>query len=140
MRYNGGMANKGIENLIPIRDTETAKARGKLGGIASGEAKREKKMISRILSDYLQKEHDIELKDADGKVIDKDRISAEELISRTITAVLMRGDAASKGMIDSLAAITEGSKINLEANITTGKLTKEERKARIDALKAKLDR
>jgi hypothetical protein len=96
-------------------------------------------MISRILSDYLQKEHDIELKDAEGNIIDKDRISAEELISRTITAVLMRGDAASKGMIDSLAAITEGSKINLEASITTGKLTKEERKARIDALKAKLD-
>ena len=128
-----------VENLKPCRDTETAKARGKLGGIQSGVVKREKKYISQILAAYLMKEHTVELRDNDGKLIASEKISADELIERTVTAVLSRGDSASKGMIDSIAAITEGSNINLNATLLTGKLNPAERKARIEALKAKLD-
>lgn len=137
---NGKKPNKGIKNLKPCHDTETAKARGKLGGIASGEAKREKKYISRILADYLQKEHDVEIRDAEGKIIDTRSMGAEELISKTVTAILLRGDSASKGIIDSIASITEGNNINLNATLSTSKMSREERKARIDALRAKLDR
>lgn len=128
-----------VENLKPCRDTETAKARGKLGGIQSGIVKREKKYMSQILAAYLMKEHTVEIRDNDGKIISSEKLSADELIEKTITAVLARGDSASKGMIDSLAAITEGSNINLHATMLTDKMTPAERKARIEALKAKLD-
>jgi hypothetical protein len=43
---------KGHENLIPIRDTETAKARGKLGGVKSGQVRRENKLLSEKLAEY----------------------------------------------------------------------------------------
>ena len=111
--------NKGrVENLKPCRDTETAKARGKLGGIKSGEAKREKKLMSQILADYLQKQHEVVVRDEDGAVIDREKVSAEELINRTITAVMARGDGASSSMIKVLAEITEGKNVNLTGGVT----------------------
>jgi hypothetical protein len=47
----------GKDNLRPARDTETAKARGKLGGIASGKAKREKKFMSQIWAGYINQKY-----------------------------------------------------------------------------------
>lgn len=42
--------NKGrIENLKLIQSTEEARARGRNGGIASGEARREKKILTEII-------------------------------------------------------------------------------------------
>lgn len=102
-----------IENLDPCRDTATAKARGKQGGIKSGQAKREKKRMSQILSDYLQKEHEVVLRDDDGAVIDREKIPADELIQRTITAIMAREDSASATIIKTLADITEGSKLSV---------------------------
>lgn len=57
------MANSGIKNLRPIRDTATAKERGKLGGIASGEAKREKKKMSEIYQAFIDSPEGKELID-----------------------------------------------------------------------------
>ena len=130
-----------VENLIPQnrRTKEEQRNIATKGGIKSGEVRREKKLVSQILAGYLMKEHTVELRDDDGKLISSEKLSADELIERTVTAVLSRGDSASKGMIDSLAAITEGSNINLNATLLTGKLNPAERKARIEALKAKLD-
>jgi len=130
-----------VENLIPQnrRTKEEQRNIATKGGIKSGEVRREKKLVSQILAGYLMKEHTVELRDDDGKLISSEKISADELIERTVTAVLSRGDSASKGMIDSLAAITEGSNINLNATLLTGKLNPAERRARIEALKAKLD-
>ena len=100
-----------IENLDPCRDTETAKARGKQGGIKSGQAKREKKRMSQILADYLQKEHEVVLRDDDGRVIDRETLPADELIARTITAIIARDDSASVSMLKELREATEGNKL-----------------------------
>lgn len=57
------MANKGIENLIPVseRAKEEAREISKQGGIASGEARRRKRDLKRALEVLLEK--DIKAKD-----------------------------------------------------------------------------
>lgn len=48
-KNSGGNATKGIENLKPVRTKEEARERGKKGGIKSGEARREKKLLKDTL-------------------------------------------------------------------------------------------
>ena len=125
-----------VENLVPqnLRTKEEQREIARLGGIASGEARKEKKLMSQILADYLQKEHEVVLRDDEGAVIDREKISADELIQRTVTAIMTRGDSASASIIKSIAEITEGKNVNLSGMVETASLTPEERKARIDQL------
>ena len=44
----------GIDNLIPVRSEEEARAKGKAGGIASGKARKEKKLLRDTLNDLLK--------------------------------------------------------------------------------------
>jgi len=126
-----------VENLDPVRDTETAKARGKQGGIRSGVVKREKKYMSQILADYLNEEHEVVIRDDDGAVIDRETIPADKLIRRTVTAIMARGDSASASMIKTISEVTEGKNVNLTGSLETYALTPEQRKARIEELEAK---
>ncbi len=108
------------ENLIPVtkRTKDEAREISRNGGIKSGEVRKEKKLMSQILADYLQKQHEVVVRDEDGAVIDREKVSAEELINRTITAVMARGDGASSSMIKVLAEITEGKNVNLTGGVT----------------------
>ena len=126
-------------NLVNLADRtpEEREEIARLGGIKSGEVKREKKLMSQILADYLQKEHEVVLRDDEGAVIDREKVSASELIERTVTAIMARGDSASASMIKSLAEITEGKNVNLSGMIETASLTPDERRARIAELEAK---
>lgn len=123
-------------NLVPLT-TDKAREIGAIGGIKSGEVRREKKLMSQILADYLQKEHEVVLRDDEGAVIDREKISADELIQRTVTAIMTRGDSASASIIKSIAEITEGKNVNLSGMVETASLTPNERKARIAELEAK---
>jgi len=87
---------------------------GRKGGIASGKVRREKKRISQILSEYLQKEHNIILRNENGVIIKTEKLSAPELIDRTITEVLSRGDSASVSMIKEIREATEKDNDNDE--------------------------
>ena len=124
------------ENLVPLT-TDKAREIGALGVIKSGEVRREKKLMSQILADYLQKEHEVVLRDDEGAVIDREKISADELIQRTVTAIMTRGDSASASIIKSIAEITEGKNVNLSGMVETASLTPDERKVRIAELEAK---
>ena len=108
------------ENLIPVtkRTKEEARVISRNGGIKSGEVRKEKKLMSQILADYLQKQHEVVVRDEDGAVIDREKVSAEELINRTITAVMARGDSASASMIKTLGELTEGSKVDVSGGIS----------------------
>ena len=91
------MSNAGIKNLRPIRDTATAKARGKLGGIKSGEAKREKKKLSEIYKAFIES--------ADGQaLIDK--------------AIRKGMDKNPTSLLHELRDATEGSKTEVTGGIT----------------------
>ena len=126
-------------NLVNLADRtpEEREEIARLGGIKSGEVKREKKLMSQILADYLQKEHEVVLRDDEGAVIDREKVSASELIERTVTAIMARGDSASASMIKTLAEITEGKNVNLSGMIETASLTPDERRARIAELEKK---
>ena len=44
----------GIDNLTPVRSVEKARELGSKGGIASGKAKRRKKMIKEIIQTFFE--------------------------------------------------------------------------------------
>ena len=140
-KSNGKAENNGktTDNLVSLADRtpDERSEIARMGGIASGEAKREKKLMSQILADYLQKEHEVVLRDDDGAVIDREKISADELIQRTVTEIMNRGDSASVQMMKTIGELTEGKNINLSGMIETASLTPEQRKERIAELEAK---
>lgn len=109
MAHPGGrQTNKGVENLRPCKDTETAKARGKLGGIKSGEVKREKKLMSKIYADFLADEFEIDI--GEGK---KEKMDGAKLVNKMMRLVIMRGDAATVSIMKEIREATEGSKVAL---------------------------
>jgi len=102
----------GKDNLDPVRDTATAKARGKQGGIKSGIAKREKKLMSEIYADFLAKEHDIV--DATGE---KKKLMGHELVNRVMNKVISRADSASVGLLKEIREGTEGRNVHHDGGI-----------------------
>jgi hypothetical protein len=74
------------QNLRPIRpgelSKEEAKKRGKKGGIASGEARRKKKLLRDCLNDLLAQEYDTK----NGK------ITGSELLSAQLMQKALKGD------------------------------------------------
>jgi hypothetical protein len=103
------------KDLIPLneRTKDEQKEIQSKGGKASGKARREKKLMSQILADYLQKEHEVTLKDSEGNIIDNEKIPASQLIERTVSAILARGDSASATMIKTIGELTEGNKLRI---------------------------
>ena len=103
------------KNLRPF-NTMTVEEQRKIqsmGGKKSVAVRKEKKLMSEILSDYLQKEHEIVIRDAEGKEVNREKIPATELIERTITTVMARGDSASASIIKTLGELTEGNKLKI---------------------------
>lgn len=109
---------KNIDNLIPIKElsTEEAKQRGSKGGIASGKARKEKKLMSQIYADFLMKEHEITDKTGELK-----KISGQSLCNRVMSKVLSRGDSSSVRLLKEIREGTEGTKHNIVAEISSGK-------------------
>lgn len=99
------------DNLIPIKElsTEEAKQRGSKGGIASGKARREKKLMSQLYAEFLDKDHDIIGKDGIKK-----KLSGNALVSSVMSKVLSRGDSASVSLIREIREATEGNKLKIE--------------------------
>lgn len=127
---------RGLINLAD-RTPEERKAIASKGAKAALEVKKEKKFMSQILADYLQEEHEVVLRDDEGNVIDRETIPADKLISRTVTAIMARGDSASASMIKTIGEITEGKNINLAGSLATHDMTPEELDRRIDELEQK---
>ena len=50
------MPKKKEDNLIPVRSKNEARERGRIGGIASGKARREKKALRETLEDLLKRD------------------------------------------------------------------------------------
>lgn len=108
MNPNGNPQNfKGIERT-PEQEIEIRRK----GGIASGKARREKKMMSRIYADFLAKKH---------KVVGKDGITKEmegdELLSSVMSKILSRGDSSSVSLMREIREATEGTNIKMDQAI-----------------------
>lgn len=101
--------NKNLKIFKPGDITpEVARERGRIGGIKSGIAKREKKRISQVYADFLMREHDIIGKDGL-----KRSISGEQLLQSVMSKVLARGDASSVSMMKEIREGTEGQHVTL---------------------------
>ena len=121
-----------VENLKP---KTSAEARGRLGGIASGKAKRERKLVSSIIAEFLTKKHKVQIYDVTlGKIVEKE-LTADELFEYGMVKTMMRGDGATSSMLKAIAEINEGKTINLPG--LTIDLSPEERERRIAELEAK---
>ena len=103
-------------NLKPFQSTEEARKAGKKGGIKSGKVRREKKMMSQIYAEFLEREHGVVGKDGVKK-----NMSGNELLSSVMSKILSRGDSASVSLMKEIREATEGNKVNL--NTTPEPLT-----------------
>ncbi len=102
------------KNLIPNseRTPEEIKEMTRNGGIASGKARREKKLMSQIYAEFLDKDHDIIGKDGLKK-----KMSGSEMVSVVLSKVLSRGDSASVSACREIRETLEGKKIEIETNV-----------------------
>ena len=82
----------GRKNLIPFKNTEEARAKGKAGGIKSGQVRREKKLISEKLAEYF----------------------GEKNLDSYFDSLMNRRDAVSLGLLKEAREATEGTKQTTE--------------------------
>jgi hypothetical protein len=104
-------ANK--KNLKPISSVEEAREKGRKGGIKSAEVRREKKLMSQIYAEFLMKEHDVIGKNGVTKTL-----TGQQLLNGVMSKILSRGDSASVSLLKEVREGTEGSKVNLTADVT----------------------
>lgn len=102
-------ATPNTKNLIPQnkRTKDEQRAIAKKGGVASGEARREKKRMSQIYADFLLATHEIEIGEKRVK------LEGTALLSYIMKQVLVRGDSASVSLLKEIREATEGGKIAL---------------------------
>ena len=97
------MAN--VDNLTPFtseQSREEAVKNGQKGGIASGQARREKKTIQKILADYL--DNDVQSNKSLKKIADTAGIKGKQSIKELVTAVCIL-NTLKKGDVDKLSSI-----------------------------------
>jgi hypothetical protein len=100
------------ENLSAIKTTEEARARGRNGGIKSGEAKRAKKLMSQIYLEYLAKKYKVE---KEGALVE---MTGEEISSEVISLIVMKGGPAAVSMLKEIREATEGNRVKVDAEVT----------------------
>lgn len=99
-----------IKNLKPLdsnQSREKAKENGRKGGIASGKAKREKKLVSEMVRDFLDKEHVIKK----GKKTEN--IDTQTLLHQAMAKILDKGGQPAVALIKVIADVTEGAKFKV---------------------------
>ena len=113
------MAKKGgnPQNLKPIETltSEEAKKRGSAGGKKSVQARREKKLMSQIFAEFLEREHEFEIKKGKTKV--RELMSGSELVNKAMFHVINRNNAASVSLMKVIAEVTEGAKLKVDTTL-----------------------
>ena len=111
------MANDGIENLIPVRSKEEARARGRNGGKASGKARREKKTIQNILSKFL----DLQINNSPqfAKLASKMGVESDKSVKDIFTMVCLLNSVKSGnlGDLERLSKLLGEDKQNENADV-----------------------
>jgi hypothetical protein len=125
------------QNLKPqVLSTEEASRIGKIGGIASAKAKKEKAIISSMYARFLAKKTKVNI---DGKPA-----TGEKLFEYAVMSIISKGnDGAKVALMKEMREALEGSKVAI-TNQDGGPfgvllLSREEAQARLDELRAKQD-
>ena len=103
------MARGNPSKLIPTnkRSKKEASELGRKGGIASGEARREKKRLSTIYGEMLAGKYEVTING------EKQKLDGAELVRFIMRDVLMRRDSASVSLLKEIREATEGNKVAL---------------------------
>lgn len=106
-----------IENLKPKKKGEVsheeAVEKGRKGGKKSGQARREKKLISQIWAEFLINKHRLELEK--GK---PETMTGHEAVNRVGAKVLEKGGAPAVSLFKEIREATEGNLIRVESDFT----------------------
>jgi hypothetical protein len=104
------------KNLIKNTDLtpEELSSRNRKAGRASGKARHEKKIMSQIYADFLQKEHQVIGKDGLKK-----KLSGTQLLNSVMSKVLSRGDSSAVSLMREMREATEGNKISVDIPAVT---------------------
>lgn len=107
------LSQNSLDNLIPYKkgDSTGKVESGRLGGIASGESKRQKKMLKEILADILQE--NMVVKDKEGN---EKTIPSVVAITKGLITKAAKGDSRAYEVIRD----TLGEKPAEKVDITTG--------------------
>jgi len=105
------------ENLIPNsqRTPEERRENARKAGKASVEARREKKRLSTIYGEMLAGKYEVTING------EKQKLDGAELVRFIMRDVLMRRDSASVSLLKEIREGTEGSKVQLDANVNMRK-------------------
>ena len=104
----------GKDNLKPVSSVEEAREKGRKGGIKSGEARKQKKLMSQIYAEFLDKEHDVIGKDGEQK-----KLSGQALLNSVMSKVLSRSDGSSVRLMKEIREATEGSKMTFDGQFNS---------------------
>jgi hypothetical protein len=116
------------ENLKPNteRTPRELLANTSKAGKASGEARRKKKLMSKLYGDFIASK--FKIKDI---LTEKEKeFTGERYVLEVIKHVLGRGDAASVSMMKEIREATEGSRVSVD--LLYGDLTQDEREKLLD--------
>lgn len=117
------MANE--ENLKPVRTKSEARARGKNGGIASGKARREKKLFRETLDALLS----MPMKDGKEVAVDEiknfanikgQNISVQEAILIAQIQKAMKGDTRAAEYVRDTIGQKPTDEVNIQGNMNVG--------------------
>ena len=116
------MANE--QNLRPqsMRTKSEQREVARKGGIASGEARREKKRLSEIYAEALAEEYDIVIEPAvriNGKIVRKEKrkkLQGQALFDHVVGRILSRCDSTTVQLLKNIGDLTEGQRYNHEIN------------------------
>lgn len=115
------MPKGNIDNLIKNEDLtpEERRENARKAGIASGQARKEKKLLSQIYAEMLADEYEAKI---DGVSV---KITGEKLVKTVARDILMRKDSSSVSMIKEIREATEGNKVLVGGTILTSSLSEE---------------
>ena len=119
------------ESNLRTPTSEEAKAMQKKSAEKRKENTEKRKLMSQIYAEFLEKEYNV--KTAEGTK----KISGAELCNEAMKKIMARGDSSTVSLMKELREGTEGSKINLSGNVSTGMETTEERIKAYEALAGK---
>lgn len=106
---------KRLKNLKPIKPLshEEAVRQGRKGGKKSGEVRKEKKLISQMLAEWVGADHEIKSKDGTVR-----KMSTNEMFETAINRGLLSGGSVAVSTMKFVHEATEGIKVKVE-NIQT---------------------
>lgn len=118
------------QNLKPFT-SENAREMQLKGAEKRKENNAKKKLLSELYADFLEEEFEIKEGDA------KRKISGAEYCKLIAKTVLKRSDSSSVSMLKEIREATEGTKVNVNGNISTQMESTEERIKAFDELVGK---